>query len=219
MLLKLDRLAAWVLFVGLFLYFITGLSMTKGILTPALAYKLHLNYLTYFVLAAFVIHTGFAIHLAFKRWRIWNLGMKIILVLFYVCFVTFFFYVDRVYQRPVQAVKPIESKTALPIISKKAINQNTSAANTSASKPVVETPVSAPATSEKVFSASELAKYDGQNGNPAYVAVDGVVYDLSAVFINGQHFGYSAGQDLTAIFNSKHRKAQLAKYLIVGSFK
>ena len=31
----------------------------------------------------------------------------------------------------------------------------------------------------KKFSKAELAKFDGQNGQPAYVAVDGTVYDVS----------------------------------------
>ena len=34
---------------------------------------------------------------------------------------------------------------------------------------------------EKIFTEKELGKYDGQNGNPAYVAIDGVVYDVTNV--------------------------------------
>ena len=203
-LLKLDRLAAWILFAGLFLYFITGLSMTKGIISPLLAYKLHLSYLTYFVLAGFVIHTSFAIHLAFKRWRIWNLATKIFLVLFYVSFVSFFFYIDKVYQPAtgVSAAKtdnPSAVQSALPAVSD---NSN---------------PAAAP--NEKVFSVAELAKYDGQNGQPAYAAVDGVVYDLSAIFRGGMHHGFTAGQDLTAAFYSRHDKSQLTGFPIVGVLK
>ena len=32
---------------------------------------------------------------------------------------------------------------------------------------------------EKTFTLAQLAQYDGQNGQPAYVAVDGVVYDVT----------------------------------------
>ena len=71
-LIKIDRLAAWLLFICLLLYFITGFSMTKGFISPTLATKLHINYLSYFILVAFVIHTSFAIHLAFKRWHFWR---------------------------------------------------------------------------------------------------------------------------------------------------
>ena len=31
------------------------------------------------------------------------------------------------------------------------------------------------------FNQTELAKYNGQGGQPAYVAVDGVVYDVTGV--------------------------------------
>ena len=31
----------------------------------------------------------------------------------------------------------------------------------------------------KTFTKEELSKYDGQNGQPAYVAIEGVVYDVS----------------------------------------
>jgi predicted heme/steroid binding protein len=69
---------------------------------------------------------------------------------------------------------------------------------------------------QKIFTPAELAKYDGKNGNPAYVAVDGIVYDLTGVFINGDHAGYSAGQDLTNAFYSKHYVSMLTKFPVVG---
>ena len=38
-----------------------------------------------------------------------------------------------------------------------------------------------------------------KNGNPAYVAVDGVIYDVTDVrqWQNGDHNGFEAGKDLT----------------------
>ncbi len=33
--------------------------------------------------------------------------------------------------------------------------------------------------SEKVYSTDELAKFNGKNGQPAYVAINGTVYDVS----------------------------------------
>jgi len=32
---------------------------------------------------------------------------------------------------------------------------------------------------QKEFTLEELSQYDGSNGKPAYVAIEGVVYDLS----------------------------------------
>lgn len=53
------------------------------------------------------------------------------------------------------------------------------------------------------FTLEQLKKFDGKNGNPAYVAVDGVVYDVSALpaWKNGEHkHGLKAGNDLTVEF-------------------
>jgi predicted heme/steroid binding protein len=56
---------------------------------------------------------------------------------------------------------------------------------------------------EKTFTLAELAQYDGKNGNPAYVAVDGAVYDVSgsALWPQGEHtscnLGAAAGKDLS----------------------
>ena len=51
----------------------------------------------------------------------------------------------------------------------------------------------------------QLKQFDGKNGNPAYVAVDGILYDVSNVgpWKNGDHNGYSAGNDLTDIIKNK----------------
>lgn len=59
---------------------------------------------------------------------------------------------------------------------------------------------------ERVFTSAELAQYDGANGKPAYVAVNGVVYDVSleATWGGGTHFSLYAGKDLSAQFNGCH---------------
>lgn len=66
----------------------------------------------------------------------------------------------------------------------------------------------------------QLKQYDGKNGNPAYVAVDGVIYDVTNVpqWKNGEHNGYSAGNDLTDIIKNKspHGVKQLNGIPIVG---
>lgn len=66
----------------------------------------------------------------------------------------------------------------------------------------------------------ELKQYDGKNGNPAYVAVDGIIYDMTnvAAWKNGDHNGYSAGNDLTDIIKNKspHGVKNLEGVPIVG---
>ena len=59
---------------------------------------------------------------------------------------------------------------------------------------------------QKQFTLEELSQYDGSNGKPAYVAVEGIVYDLSkvAAWAGGNHFDLKAGKDLTNEFNSHH---------------
>lgn len=80
---------------------------------------------------------------------------------------------------------------------------------------------SATSNGEITFTAEELAQYNGMNGNPAYVAVDGIVYDMTKIgaWRNGQHQGLSAGQDLSAAFaGSPHSKNILNQSPIVGKF-
>ncbi len=66
----------------------------------------------------------------------------------------------------------------------------------------------------------QLKQYDGKNGNPAYVVVDGIIYDVSNVsaWKNGEHNGYSAGNDLTDIIKNKspHGVKNLEGVPIVG---
>jgi Predicted heme/steroid binding protein len=71
----------------------------------------------------------------------------------------------------------------------------------------------------RIFTAQELARYDGKNGNPAYIAVDGTVYDVSGLYINGTHKGCSAGKDATAEFYQDHSKQILTRYPIMGTLK
>lgn len=205
-LIKIDRLSAWVLFGSMLLYFISGYGMTKGLIDYSLAAKLHLSFLTYIVLISFITHTSFAIHLAFKRWGIWNILGKFVLITFYALFIFFFVYVDRYYVK-----KPITEKATTSVESKSNTSSNSSSSNS--------TQNSASVSSEKTFTTSELAQYNGKNGNPAYVAVDGVVYDLTTLFVRGIHHGYSAGQDLSQAFHSQHYESVLNGYPIVGKLQ
>ncbi|WP_297421982.1 cytochrome b5 domain-containing protein [Clostridium sp.] len=56
----------------------------------------------------------------------------------------------------------------------------------------------------KEFTLDELAQYNGNNGNPAYVAIEGIVYDVTRQvnFGGGTNFELVPGQDITDQFNS-----------------
>ncbi len=78
---------------------------------------------------------------------------------------------------------------------------------------------------DRVFTAQELKKFDGKNGQPVYVAVDGVVYDLSKVkyWKDGSHMNmHEAGEDLSDDIKNRAPKgihkggAILSRYPKVG---
>jgi len=84
------------------------------------------------------------------------------------------------------------------------------------------TGTNAAAATGKTFTLDELKTYNGQNGNPAYVAVSGVVYDVtnSSKWKNGKHETVVAGVDLTsAMPSSPHGSKVLSDLPIVGSLK
>ncbi|MDT8715142.1 cytochrome B5 [Clostridium sp. 19966] len=78
-------------------------------------------------------------------------------------------------------------------------------------------------TGNKTFTAEELKKYNGENGNPAYVAVNGIVYDVTNArkWKNGKHEnGVVAGVDLTnSIGQSPHGASVLKDLPVVGTLK
>lgn len=74
------------------------------------------------------------------------------------------------------------------------------------------------------FTAADLATFDGKDGRPAYVAVDGVVYDVSESrsWSEGQHtrcnLGAMAGRDLSAEIQQApaNMRALLERMPVVG---
>ena len=76
-------------------------------------------------------------------------------------------------------------------------------------------------TQELVLTLEELAAYNGQDGMPAYIAVDGIIYDVSDVieWTGGAHNGFSAGNDLTEQIKtiSPHGVSKLTGVPAVGT--
>ena len=94
--------------------------------------------------------------------------------------------------------------------------------------PQPEQPMSLPEQPEpqpemRVFTIEELAQFNGKDGQPAYVAVNGTVYDVSALarWTGGNHFGMVAGRDLSGPFMSCHQGItdRLKKAVIVGTLE
>lgn len=194
---KLDRLAAWILFFVILAYAVTGYGMTKGLIDQRLAQSLHLGWLGAIGLVAFVIHTYHAISIAFKRWRIWNRIINSLLLLVYILFIGFFIFLQFFYSGSFNGE----------------LNNNYRSVNGQAAGANIDT------SNLPVYTADDLAIYNGLNGQPAYAAVDGLVYDFSRLFRNGNHHGYSAGEDLSAAFHNQHPNSFLNGYSIVGIYK
>ena len=75
----------------------------------------------------------------------------------------------------------------------------------------------------RVFTLEELAEFDGKDGRPAYVAVDGLVYDFTELgrWSGGTHNGFEAGQDLTeALYSvSPHGDRVLSRAPVIGTLE
>jgi len=189
---KLSRYAAWVLLVVFITFFITGYGMTKGLVERDFATSLHLHWLAPIGLVAFLFHAAWSVYLALRRWQWWNLASKIFLVSIGLFLLVGFVYVNYFFKNSNNyPTKPTVNSSVFPIIT---------------------------TSTGRVFTALELSKYNGQNGQPAYAAIDGVVYDLSSVFRRGDHHGYTAGQDLSSAFHDQHEAQILQRFSVVGTY-
>lgn len=86
------------------------------------------------------------------------------------------------------------------------------------------TPGSTVTAPGQTFNAAQLAEFDGKDGRKAYVAVDGIVYDVTAVpqWAGGMHNNnrLAAGKELSQdILSSPHGKDVLADLPKVGTYK
>jgi predicted heme/steroid binding protein len=97
--------------------------------------------------------------------------------------------------------------------------------STAASGTVVTGSPSSSNAQGKSFTLDELATFNGQNGSPAYVAVDGIVYDVSnsSFWKGGAHstcnLGAMAGKDLSELITQApaRMRSDLQRMPVVGS--
>jgi len=206
-LIQIDRASAWVLLFSIIAYMLSGYGLTKGIFDSEVSLFLHRNILPTITMIAFVGHTSLAVRTAMMRKRIWNKTTKILLILAYTMGFLGFIYLEVFIMR--------DNKNKILENTKNVVSNNTPVKN-EAGVPDENTQV---IPTDRVFTIEELAQYDGKDGNPPYVAVDGVVYDMTDVFKNGSHFGHFAGEELTEGFYKKHAKSEIEKYPVVGVLK
>jgi predicted heme/steroid binding protein len=131
---------------------------------------------------------------------------------------------------PAPTAAPAATATAAPVVTEAPataapVVTEAPAAVTEAPAAATEAPaattVAAPAQLE--LTVDELAAYDGKDGKPAYVAIKGVVYDVTnvAAWKDGMHKnGLTAGKDLTnEITKSPHGEGVLKNLPVVGKLK
>ena len=78
-----------------------------------------------------------------------------------------------------------------------------------------------PVTEEALsLTIEELSTFNGKDGQPAYIAIDGVIYNVTdmAQWSNGEHNGFEAGNDLTEEIKniSPHGVSKLKGLPVVG---
>jgi predicted heme/steroid binding protein len=71
-------------------------------------------------------------------------------------------------------------------------------------------------TGLKNFTAADLSAFDGSDGGPEYIAIKGIVYDITRVNLlkGGKHHGVASGKDVTDRF--VHKDDILKRVPIVG---
>lgn len=115
------------------------------------------------------------------------------------------------------------SKNTSPLVTtNKTVTKVTPTTNTKMTSTTKTETIAKPSTvatsSTKDITLEELKKYNGQNGEPAYVAISGVVYDVTNAsgWTNGKHEGgVTAGNDLTKEMASAHSGSSVLKGLPV----
>nr|WP_294942698.1 cytochrome b5 domain-containing protein [uncultured Mucilaginibacter sp.] len=73
-----------------------------------------------------------------------------------------------------------------------------------------------------VYTKSQLALRNGQDKPEIWVALKGIIYDVteSRLWRNGKHYEHWAGQDLTEeLADAPHTEAVFEKFKVVGKLR
>jgi predicted heme/steroid binding protein len=75
---------------------------------------------------------------------------------------------------------------------------------------------------EKLYSKNQLALRNGTDKEEIWVALNGVIYDVSAsrLWKNGKHYEHWAGQDLSdELKDAPHTEKVFEKFEIIGKLR
>ena len=89
---RISRWSAWVAFVVIVLFVVTGYGMTLRIIDPTLAKLLHGKILPIPLFLAVVLHSGICAHRSLHRWKVFKSDVTVdVYVLFLSLFLLAFF--------------------------------------------------------------------------------------------------------------------------------
>ena len=170
--------------------------MTKGLFDTKLATQLHNNVLPLVALAAFSIHTFYAIRLAFKRWQIWDSFGKYLLIIVYVVFIAGFLYLHIWYTKTIAKETTVKTQTQVQDQEKEDDTEETKTISPSTVPPETTT---APA---KVLNAAVVAQH--KSSGDCWIILSNVVYDISSYTHSGPQDHIYCGEDNTSALSSVH---------------
>jgi len=79
---RISKISAWVLMACFMLYVISGFDMQRRMFMPEISSLIHLKYLYIPAQLAFMLHSSYAVYVAMKRRKFWNLIGKGILTVY-----------------------------------------------------------------------------------------------------------------------------------------
>jgi predicted heme/steroid binding protein len=205
---RVNRIAAWVLMLAVLVHLLLSYGLIRDF------FKLPNSWLSAIIIISLFLHIGLSLRSVLVARKIWRGVVKFLIVL--VCLALLFFFLYLEFRSPCYRKTPEssyypESEFLLELSGPEEDSEIDLIVEESPLKedPSVENAL-------RVFTLQELSYHDGRDGRPAYVAVDGLVYDNTDIFREGRHYSHLAGQELTDEFYSYHVIEEMMKYPVVG---